>query len=285
MSGIYWLASYPKSGNTWLRVLLTNYLRDEEKPADINELDINAAAFLRNVFDEWVGIDSAELTHRQIDHYRPFMYEQMAAESSEPLFLKVHDAYQFNADQNPIFSKKATAGVIYLIRNPLDVAVSFAHHRDRSIKNTIRFMGRDETVLEGTDKDGGQLPQKLKSWSSHVQSWANEPHLNLLVIRYEDLIENTAAVFTKIVEFAGLEISLERVRKSVRFSGFNRLQSQEATNGFKEKQATSVSFFRSGTYGTWRQLLNSDEIEQIISDHQTIMSRFGYLDDRKRIMF
>ena len=126
---IYWLASYPKSGNTWLRALLTNYRRDGHEPATLDELEGGGTACLREVFDDCAGLESANLTLRQIEHYRPCVYEQLAAESEQPLFLKIHDAYTYNADGRPIFPPRATSGVIYLIRNPLDVALSYAHHR------------------------------------------------------------------------------------------------------------------------------------------------------------
>jgi hypothetical protein len=283
--GIYWLASYPKSGNTWLRALLTNYLRDADEPADINDLDVSGAGFMSENFDEWLGIDSADLTPKQINHYRPLVYEQMATETSAPMFLKVHDAFEVNDEGQPIFSERATAGAIYLIRNPLDVAVSYAHHSDESPDKIIRLMRYDDTMLAGSGKGGGQLPQKLKSWSSHVCSWADAPDLNVRVFRYEDMIKETAEVFTEIVCFAGLEVDESRVRKAVEFSRFERLQAQEAARGFSEKQPTAKSFFRRGKTGAWREVLSDNQVSRIVNHHRTVMRRFGYLDSSDEILF
>lgn len=283
MSGIYWLASYPKSGNTWLRVLLSNYLRDAVEPADINELDINGVGFSRDNFDEWLGIESSDLTRKQINHYRPLVYERMAAESSEPLFLKVHDAFEYNTKGQPIFSERATAGVIYLIRNPLDVAVSYAHHQDEPIDEIIRFMNDDGAMIAGSQKAGEQLPQKIGSWSKHVRSWVDESGLNIRVVRYEDMLRRTVSVFTDIARFAGLDVDLGRAEKAVEFSRFERLQAQEAARGFSEKQPTAKSFFRQGRANAWREQLTKAQVNQLIADHRKVMRRFGYLTDSDEI--
>lgn len=283
MSGIFWLASYPKSGNTWLRALLTNYLNQADKPTGINELNFSGDGFMRESFDERLGIDSADLTRKQICHYRPLVYEQMVAESSEPLFLKVHDAYEFNDDGQPIFSRRATAGAIYLIRNPLDVAVSYAYHLNKPIDVTVRLM-RENTMLT-SDLSGAQLPQKLLSWSNHVSSWVDASDLNLLVVRYEDMIGDTVESFGDVVRFAGLDFDSTRIAKAVEFSSFERLRAQELANGFREKQPTAKSFFRRGKTGTWREVLSYEQVNQLIGDHREIMCRFGYLGASGEILY
>lgn len=285
MKGIFWLASYPKSGNTWLRVLLTNYLRNADQPADINELDITGFGFDRETFDEWLGVESADLTRRQIKYYRPLVYERMASETSEPLFLKVHDVFEYNCEGRPIFSKQATAGAIYLIRNPLDVVVSYAHHQNKTVDEMIHFMNRNNAKLAGSNKPGRQLPQKLTSWSNHVRSWTNEPGLRILVVRYEDMLDEPAKKFTAILRFAELEIDQKRVRKAVEFSSFQRLKAQESAHGFSEKQPTAKSFFRQGKSGSWRETLSEIQIRQLINDHRTMMRRFGYLDEMDEVLF
>ena len=284
MNGIYWLASYPKSGNTWLRVLLTNYRRDGDEPADINDLDINAEGFSQTMFDELLGIDSACLTKKQIEHYRPLVYKKMAEESAEPLFLKVHDAYTRNREGQPIFPSSATAGAIYLVRNPLDVAVSYAHHRDEPPDETIEHLNCARAFVAGTEKKQGQLPQRLKSWSEHIKSWTNAPDIDVLAVRYEDLLCDTAAVFTDIIRFAKLEFDAERVKKAVAFSDFERLRKQEQARGFGEKQPTAVSFFRKGKSGSWREQLTEAQVKRIIENHREAMRRFGYLSAEDEIL-
>ncbi|MEP6619821.1 MAG: sulfotransferase domain-containing protein [bacterium] len=276
MTGIHWLASYPKSGNTWLRVLLTNYLRAAETPASINDLDAPWTAATREAFDECVGLESADLTREQIDHYRPAVFERLATEPGEPVFLKIHDAFTYNANHAAIVSK-AAAGVIYVFRNPLDVAVSYAHHRNDSVDETISAMACDDAVLAGTDRAGGQLPQTLLSWSAHVRSWLDQSNLRVHPVRYEDLVHDTAGTFAAIVRFACLEFDTCRLEKAVQFSRFEQLRAQELASGFAERQPTAVSFFRSGRCGSWRDDLTRAQVDRVVADHRDVMLRVGYL--------
>jgi hypothetical protein len=278
MSTLYWLASYPKSGNTWLRVLLSNYLKNNDKPANINEL-VSAGAFNSEIFGEYLGVESSNLNEKQIFNYRPLVYEQMAKESSEPQFLKVHDACIRNSNNRPIFTKQATGGVFYLIRNPLEVVVSYAHHRNASVDKVISSMNDDEHYLGGWKGNSGQLPQKLLSWSNHVKSWTSESDLRVKIIRYEDMLEDTVGVFTEVVRFAGLEFDEKRIVRAVEFSSFEKLREQEKKQGFAEKQPTAKSFFRKGKADSWREILTEKQIKQIISDHREMMEKFGYLEN------
>ncbi|MCI5150341.1 MAG: sulfotransferase domain-containing protein, partial [Candidatus Electrothrix sp. MAN1_4] len=194
---ITWLASYPKSGNTWMRILLTNYWRDGNEPADINSLDGGPIASARTVFDEAVGVEASDLTPSEIERLRPYVYEQVAKEQEKTLFLKVHDAYSYTPEGIPMLSQKATKSVLYLIRNPLDVAVSFAHHSNRPIEKIIQRMADSEMALvNGSNQLANQLRQKLLSWSAHVLSWADAPGLNLRIVRYEDMRLHPLSTFT-----------------------------------------------------------------------------------------
>ena len=108
MGNIIWLASYPKSGNTWFRIFLTNLRGDNDQPADINDLDCTPIASARESFDDEVGIEASDLTPDEIDRLRPAVYETLAAHADEPLFMKVHDAYTLVDGASPLFPKTAT---------------------------------------------------------------------------------------------------------------------------------------------------------------------------------
>lgn len=278
MAGIYWLASYLKSGNTWLRSLLTNYRRQSDCPADINALDGRSLATSRALFDDWVGVESSDMPAEQIAHYRPRLYEHLAASSAEPLFIKIHEAFTYTRDGQPLFPRAATAGVIYLIRNPLDVAVSYAHHEQKPLDDIIRRMRCPTyTMLARTDTVYGQLPQTVSSWSAHVRSWVDLAPLPLHLVRYEDMVRQPVATLRDIVRFAALPLDACRLHKAVAFSRFEVLQAQEVAHGFAEKQPTAPSFFRQGCIGSWRQELTAPQVQQLIADHGAMMRRFGYL--------
>lgn len=278
MSGnIFWLASYPKSGNTWMRVLLTNYLRNADQPADINYLDNSLVASARQIFDENIGVEASDLTQDEIERYRPYVYERISEKASGPIFLKVHDAYTMTCEGRPMISTKATGGVVYLVRNPLDVSVSFAHHSAISIDKTVERMGDPTfTFVDNPDRLHRQLRQRLLSWSGHVQSWTNQTEVPILLVHYEDLIADTISTLTKVVQFCGLEEDSKRIAKAVEFSTFERLQSQELKTGFGEKLPEAKSFFRKGVKDSWTRELNSELVERIITDHAAAMTELNY---------
>ncbi|MBU0493236.1 MAG: sulfotransferase domain-containing protein [Chloroflexi bacterium] len=276
--GIIWLASYPKSGNTWLRIFLTNYVRNGAEPADINDLDGGPIASARRAFDDAVGVAASDLLPEEIDRYRPAVYLQMAAHSDGPLFLKVHDAYTRNPDGQPLFPQAATRGVVYLIRNPLDVAVSFAHHSGITVDEILpRLCREDFAFASRRDRLHDQLRQRLLSWSGHVRSWVDEPGLNVHVTRYEDMVRAPYPTFTAIVRFAGLPADPARVSKALDFSNFDSLQAAERKVGFRERSARAATFFRSGQVGDWRQVFTAEQATLLVAAHRDVMHRFGYL--------
>ncbi len=283
MAGIVWLASYPKSGNTWMRALLANYLRDAAEPVKINALGGSPIASARQAFDDNVGVEASDLLPDEIDRYRPFVYEQMAAENAardQPIFLKVHDAFTYNADGHPLLSKKATQGVLYLTRNPLDVAVSFAHHSAFDVETSVKRMGDPDFGFVSSKKRlFNQLEQKLLTWSGHVGSWLDEPGIDVHVVRYEDMKADTVGTFGGAVRFSGLEFDEARVAKAVDHASIARLQEQEREGGFGEKPFGMPAFFRRGKVGDWRDELSEELVARVVADHSTVMRRLGYLNE------
>src|SRR4030067_3581246 len=187
MTGFYWLASYPKSGNTWLRLFLASLDRGGI-PIDINnkQFDTQVGA-LRLPFDQFLDIESTDLTVSEIISYLPRKYEIEAASANNPLLRKVHDAYLITPKGEPLFPPAVTLGVIYLARDPRDVAVSFALHLGKSIDQTITMMADPQAMLSSErQRQTTQFPQFLYSWSSHVKSWLAAPGIRRLVLRYED---------------------------------------------------------------------------------------------------
>ena len=284
MGKIIWLASYVKSGNTWLRIVLTNYLRNSVEPADINDLEGTPIASGRQIFDEVMGISAADLTPSEIACLRPALYEQLAAESDEPLFMKVHDAYTYTPQGVPLLAKTATQGAIYLIRNPLDVAVSLANHNNESIDRTIRRMNTRHDMLAHQPRHLlKQLPQQLLGWSGHVQSWLDESALALHLLRYEEMKRNPYPAFRDALHFAGFAVEEERLQRAIQHASFATLQQQEQRHGFRERPPEAQFFFRKGESGDWRNVLTPAQVEQILQDHGAVMRRFGYLGENGEI--
>ena len=279
MSGIFWLASYPKSGNTWMRIFLTNYLQNGDEPADINNLDGGPIASAREVFDELVGVEASALTLAEIEALRPQVYTRFARDLEKDEFLKVHDAYTLNADGLPLFPPEATQGAIYILRNPLAVAPSLANHINNSLEQAIEILN-DTFSPETKHRSvglGPQLPQNWMGWSGHVNSWAKAPGQRVLLVRYEDMKHNPFAVFRAVVRFSGLEEDEARIRKAIEFSSFETVRKQEQEHGFRER-LRSPAFFRKGESGGWRSELSPEQITCIVTAHADTMRRYGYLN-------
>jgi aryl sulfotransferase len=286
MSEIYWLASYPKSGNTWMRAFLANYLESEDEPADINNLRIGGIASSRDVFDVWVGVEASDLTSEEVERFRSLALQYAARASRKPVYMKIHDAFTVDDNQQPIIPPDVTAGVIYIIRNPLDVAVSFAHHNSTTIEKMVHNLSTDNfTLAKGIGHLDNQLPQKLLSWSSHVRSWVDDSGLDVHVVRYEDMLNSPDDTFRGVLQFIGQKIEPERLRQALEYSSFNSLKKQESEKGFVEKAPSAESFFRQGRSGGWRQVLKDEQADDIIEKNQDVMQRFGYLNDKNEPLF
>jgi aryl sulfotransferase len=280
MGNIIWLASYPKSGNTWFRIFLTNLLHDDCQPADINQLQ-GSIASQRETFDEIFGVPAADLTPDETERFRPVVYTQLARESSETLFVKIHDALTCTAEGLAIVPKAITRGAIYFLRNPLDVAVSFSYHSACDVAPIIAGMGDPQHSLGGRrGRLERQLRQRVLSWSEHVQSWVDSPGLRVHVIRYEDMHAKPFETFRAAAQFAGLPDAPERIRQALEHASFARLQEAERANGFAEKPPGAELFFRRGQIGSWRDVLSEAQVTRLVQDHAAVMRRFGYLDER-----
>lgn len=276
---IIWLASYPKSGNTWFRVFLTNLLSESNVPASINDLTETSISSSRKVFDEYTGLSSSDLTFEEIDSMRPDVYRMQSQESEELLFKKVHDKYYTVDKDQALFPSEISKGVIYFIRNPFDVLVSFAYHSAKPVEKMISaFNNSNYAFCDKNDKLQNQLRQLMGSWSDHVNSWTQQKDIPVNIIRYEDMIYDTYKTFSKAVEFIGIKKTKLQITEAIKKSDFLVLSKQEKENGFKEKMIKSKSFFRKGKSGDWQNHLDEKMMREIIAKHIKVMSKFGYLD-------
>ncbi len=276
MSGIYWLASYPKSGNTWLRVFLSNYDRNEPEPTPINRLSSANIAYRRQLFDEWLGLETADLPDEVVDQYRPRLYERVAG-AEKFRFVRTHERFRTNGNGEPVFSSSATSGVVLLVRRPEDVAASMAHFWQIPVDRAIERMSDDSMTLPSdADSFHDHLPQLVGTWSGHAHSWL-ESGLRLHVVRYEDLVADPKTHFGKIIGFMGWELDEERLDRAVEFSRIDELRTQEAREGFCEHHTDAPAFFRGRDSNGQRESLNPKQIESLEFTHGPVMRQLGYL--------
>lgn len=274
MGAIIWLASYPKSGNTWTRAFLHNLLRDAKAPVHPDRF---ADFCLGESKPEWylryLDKPLSQATEQEIMKIRPLVHRDMTRAFPDNVFAKTHNILAERGGY-PLISLNHTAGAIYIVRNPLDVVSSVADHFGLDIDGAIGMMATEGAVTANDDRNVFEV---LSTWSLHVKSWTQVASPGLHVMRYEDMTDRPLQTFRKLTDFLGLKPPRERLERAIRFSSFKILKQMEERHGFRERSVNSKAFFRSGGAGKWRERLTSDQIRRIIADHHEQMARFGYI--------
>jgi aryl sulfotransferase len=275
--GIVWLASFPKSGNTWFRIFLANLAAGRDEPADINDLDERGGiASDRREFEAATLLDSGLLPHADVDRLRPRIYERIAADTKAQRWIKVHDAYTLTLDGEPMLGRAARAA-IYLARDPRDVAVSLAHHNSTTLDAAIELMNQPDSALcRGREAQPPQLRQQLLGWSGHVASWLRQSEVPVRLMRYEEMQADPHRAFAAALAFAGRPASADDIARAIRHADFAELQRQEREGGFTERTSRSAPFFRAGQVGGWRSELTAAQVAALERAHAPMMARLGY---------
>ncbi|NIJ43301.1 hypothetical protein FHS78_003614 [Parvibaculum indicum] len=276
MAGLIWLASYPKSGNTWMRTFLHNLLMNTDEPVSLDELtrfcisEVTSTHYRRRLQKPW-----DQVTLEDVMRVRSAVQADFTFASPDSVFVKTHN-YMGDWLGLPLINLNVTAGAIYMVRNPLDVVLSARDHFDRPIDETIEIMNSADGGVAKTDH---HVPERYNTWSANVESWTKHASPQLLVLRYEDMVEKPNEAFGKVANFLGLNPPQERLDRAIANSSFDKLKRLEEEEGFVERPKHAKAFFRKGQTGQWREELTEDQVRRIISDHRTQMKRFGYIPE------
>jgi len=277
MGALIWLASYPKSGNTWMRIFLLNLLRDKDEPLDINKMaGLSPMDSARDWYEPFAKAPLDQLSEAELAKLLPQGHKRITELRPDPVLVKTHNFFG-NWHGVPLHTAAVSAGAIYIVRNPLDVAISVRGHFGMpDLDRAIRYIA-DENM--GARMTHERLPEFYRSWSGHVRSWAERPSPKILVVRYEDLMAAPEVHFARVVKFLGIPASKTQIERAIRFSSFDRLQKQEAEQGFIERPEKSERFFRGGKSGVWREALSREQVKRIIAGHREQMARFNYIPE------
>jgi hypothetical protein len=264
--GLVWLASYPKSGNTWMRVLLANLSARSDRAADINRLSDEQLLITRSRFADDMLTDGDLLRGPVLREMRRRHSEFVAETVSRPFFCKTHDRFD-----PAVLGRKARAA-LYMVRDPRDVAISLSHHGGTTIDKAITQMVDPALWVRGPQ----QLRYLLGDWGGHVSSWIDATDCPVKIVRYEDLLRDTAKVVAAIVDFLGADIGPGAVQGAVAHSRLEELQRQEEANGFREARPNQLRFFRSGRVGEWHDMLTEAQVQRIQHHFAPAMTRLAY---------
>ena len=240
MGKLLWIASYPKSGNTWVRSFLYNLLHRTSAPADINQLNTMALnTSSRRWFEEVASEPLEELAPEELARLRPLAQQRMAASRPNAIPVKTHN-YLGDWFNVPLHEMALTAGAIYIIRNPLDLVLSLAPHRSISVDQAIDFIS---TRGVGTKLASSHMPEVYDTWSNHVASWTAKKSAALLVVRYEDLLSQPLSAFGAIARLVGAGGDSENLGRAIRHSSFSVLSEQEEKAGISREALQRRSLF------------------------------------------
>ena len=268
----YWyLASYPKSGNTWCRV----FIPELRRLAGLDSADATEAAQQ----EERELRLNRDLATGSIVSSRHWLDDQLALYSESMRYHKLHDAF-VSADSGgrPVVPTEGCRGAVVVIRHPADVAVSLSHFFSWDLERCVAFLLNEEAALCRSSKRGGQqVRQFMGSWANHVQSWVDQQQIPVLLLRYEDLLVQPEHHFRRLATFLDLPAEEPLIREAVANTRFDKLRSKEdEEGGFHERPEGCERFFRSGRSGEGQEQLTGEQLQQLEETFAATLHRFGY---------
>lgn len=251
MGFIYWIASYPKSGNSWARAFLTSLITEGALTATGKSPQVIPDENLGRFYKPFLKKPFEAAGAPELAAIRPRAHRMIASKSQNFALVKTHALLGVHHG-TPTVTFDVTAGAIYLVRNPLDVAVTYSEHRKKDLDDTIAAMNDSERIAKRLPNRSYEI---IGSWSENVASWT-KPHDRILVLRNEDMLNDPDAEFRRMVQFLRMDVSADQLARALE----------------KSRSAADAS-------GRWRTVLTEAQVAQLVSRHEVTMKRFGYWQD------
>ena len=291
---IFWLASYPKSGNTLLRAILISLLFTDDgifkfdyfkfigQFEETERIKKNISLF-KNILKENIN---EEILFKNLINLQT--RESLRLEKDKSIFLKTHSGL-FNVYGYPFTNKSMTMGMIYLVRDPRDVCISWSRHSGKNINESIKFMCNDHQGLQWNESyheeffsNQNRPISYLSSWDRHVKSWClSNWSIPKKIIRFEDIVYNKKKIILELIDFFEKNYKFKITNKSkkinniIKYTEFENFKNEENIKGFKESNK-KLKFFSVGKKNQWDKKLTKKQILKIEEKFNVIMKKFNY---------
>ena len=277
---IVWIASYPKSGNTWVRSFLTAYYFCEDGIFDIQKLSIIQDYPNKQFFN--VEVKEGEI-------YKHWEESQQRIRDSKKIkFLKTHNSL-ITAFGKDFTSPKYSLGVIYIVRDPRNVITSIKNHNDfKTYDEALELLQNDNAILN----DYKHLKNFAKtniinSWRINYQSWLGNNFFRRLTLRYEDMLSDPERTFRDLVIFVNTicrfndnfdEKKFKNALNSTKFKNLKVLEEkgQFAENVYSVHDERKIKFFFQGPENDWKKNLDSSLIKKMNEYYKEDLIKFKY---------
>ena len=290
IKNIFWIASYPKSGNTLLRAILSCLFFSEDGCFDLNMLKHTSQFEMRKRLDIIRKLNKDDFN--KLDQLKILSKYWLLLQSKEN--LKIKDRFGFFKSHSSLIAmfnnwfttQELTAGYIYILRDPRDIAISWSKHSGLSIDQSIDFMLDFKSCIEWARTES-KLPNTILpktyigSWNDHVLSWTeNNFNVPKLFLKYEDLVYDKEKSIRKIISFFKKEYDIKfqnnetKISNIIKSTEFEYLKKLEEKKGFDE--ANKGSFFRKGEKNQWKNILETKQINRIEKKFRDFMDKFSY---------
>ena len=280
---IIWIASYPKSGNTYLRSFLASYYYSNNGKFDFEQL-LKIHQFPNIKFSKIKPTSKEEASKYWIFNQNNFFNKTRLN------FVKTHNCL-LPFQGNEFTSGNETLGGIYIVRDPRNVITSITHHYSINYEKALDYMLDDNCSLleKSFDQDYSNFTY-LNSWSNHYKSWKNNKNFEILFIKYEDIEKNKEDTFKKIILFVekitkkNSKFNEKKFLNSIKSTNFSNLKNKELNEGFEEsvysnKIGKKINFFNLGFSNRWQKLLPTDIKEKVNEKFKKSLEELNYYND------
>ena len=281
---IFWIASYPKSGNTWLRSLLCAYYYSSD--GNFNQ------KLLKNISQ-----------FPQKHHFANFDYNPKIVTDTSRFWIKAQN--EINRDSklkffkthnilgainnNNFTNKENSIGGIYLVRDPRNIITSLQNHFELNKDEALKFMLSEKKYLYDYNQANDFSDfQFISSWEKNYKSWTKQDIFPIKVIKYEELMNNTFETFKEIILFIEKITKIKKIfieskaKNSIQSTSFNKMKKIEQSKGFNESvlsknHSKKIPFFHLGPKNDWKKILNEDFIKNATLKFKPLLTELNYI--------